>query len=184
MRRRRLQVVIGVVAVLSLVGASLALADKGHKEHGKKDSQFRVKLIGYNEVPSLNSPGRADLTLNVTDTTIGFTLVYSNLTGPPSMAHIHVGQPGVNGGIAVFFCGPAPAKSACPNSNSGTVTGTLSSTDVVGPTSQGFPAGNITPLIAALRAGFTYANMHTAAFPGGEIRGQIRGKHEDEDDDD
>jgi CHRD domain len=184
MRRRRLQVLVGVVAVLSLAGASLALADKGHKKEKGSGSQFRVHLNGYNEVPSLNSPGRAELTLNVTDTTIGFTLTYSNLTGPPSMAHIHVGQPGVNGGISVFFCGPAPAKSACPNSNSGTVTGTLTSADVVGPTSQGFPAGNITPLIAALRAGFTYANMHTAAFPAGEIRGQIRGKDENDDDDD
>jgi hypothetical protein len=178
MRRRRLQVVVGVVAVLSLVGASLALADKGH---GKKDSQFRVKLIGYNEVPSVNSPGKADLTLTVTDTTIGFTLVYSNLTGNPGAAHIHVGQPGVNGGVSVFFCGGG-GKPLCPASASGTVTGTITAADVQAIPGQGFPAGNITPVIAALRAGFTYANMHTAAFPGGEIRGQIRGKDEDDDD--
>ena len=36
-----------------------------------------------------------------------------------------------------------------------------------------FDPGNITPVIAALRAGFTYANLHTAKFPSGEIRGQI-----------
>jgi hypothetical protein len=182
MRRRRLQVVVGVVAVLSLVGASLALADKGHGK--KKDSQFRVKLIGYNEVPSVNSTGRADLTLNVTDTTIGFTLVYSGLTGNPGAAHIHVGQPGVNGGVSVFFCGGGGGKPACPASTSGTVTGTITAPDVQAIPGQGFPAGNITPVIAALRAGFTYANMHTANFPGGEIRGQIRGKDEDDNDDD
>jgi hypothetical protein len=177
MRRRRLQLVVGVVAVLSLIGASLALADWGH---GKKDSQIRVKLIGYNEVPPINTAAKADLKLNVSDTSIGFTLTYSNLSGPPTMAHIHVGQKGVNGDPVIFFCGPGHA--ACPATTSGTISGTLTAADVVGSVRQGFPAGQLGPLLAAMRAGVTYANMHTATFPTGEIRGQIRGKHGDDDD--
>jgi hypothetical protein len=169
MTRRRLRYAVFVVLVLSLAGASIALASKGHD---RKDGQFRAHMIGFNEVPSLNTPGHADLALTVTDTTIAFTLTYADLTGPPGAAHIHVGQIGVNGGVSVFFCGGG-GKPACPASNSGTVTGTIAAADVVGPTAQGFAVGNITPVIAALRAGVTYANMHTAAFPGGEIRGQI-----------
>jgi hypothetical protein len=169
MSRRRLRYAVGVVLVLCLVGASVALASRAHD---KKSSDFRAQLIGYNEAPSLNTPGHADLALTVTDTTITFTLKYADLTGAPAAAHIHVGQVGVNGGVSVFFCGGG-GKPACPLTNSGTVTGTIAAADVVAIPAQGFVAGDIAPVIAALRAGFTYANMHTAKFPGGEIRGQI-----------
>jgi hypothetical protein len=175
MSSRRLRYAGAVVLVVSLAGASFAFASSGHKN---KDSEFRATMIGYNEVPSLNTPGHATLALNVTDTTITFKLDYADLTGPPGAAHIHVGQPGVNGGVSVFFCGGG-GKPACPPSNSGSVSGTIAAADVVGPTAQGFNPGDIAPVIAALRAGVTYANMHTAKFPAGEIRGQVvRGGHD------
>jgi CHRD domain len=169
MNRRRLRYAVAVVLVLSLAGASFALASGGDKAKG---AQFRAHMIPYGEVPSLNSTGHADLTLNVTDTTITFKLDYADLTGPPLFSHIHVGQVGVNGGVSVFFCGGG-GKPACPASNSGSVSGSIVAADVVGPTAQGFDAGNITPLVAAIRAGVTYANMHTMKFPAGEIRGQL-----------
>jgi hypothetical protein len=173
MSRRRLSIAVGVVLALCLVGASMALASW---RHDKQSSQFGATLIGLNEVPSLNTPGHADLALTVTDTTIAFTLNYSGLTGAPMAAHIHIGQPGVNGGVSVFFCGGG-GKPACPATNSGTVTGTIAAADVQAIPSQGFAAGDIAPVIDALRQGFTYANMHTALFPAGEIRGQIGGEH-------
>ena len=169
MTSRRLRYAGAVVLIASLAGASFALASGGHKNKG---SEFQAKLIGYNEVPSLNTPGHATLALTVTDTTITFKLDYADLSGPPGAAHIHIGQPGVSGGVSVFFCGGG-GKPTCPASNSGSVSGTIAAADVVGPTAQGFVAGDITPVIAALRAGFTYANMHTTKFPVGEIRGQI-----------
>ena len=178
MTSRRLRYAGVVVLILSLAGASLALASGSHKNKG---SEFHAKLIGYGEVPALNTPGHAELALSVTDTTITFKLDYADLTGPPGAAHIHIGQKGVNGGVSVFFCGGG-GKPACPASNSGSVSGTITAADVVGPTAQGYAVGDIAPVIAALRAGVTYANMHTAKFPAGEIRGQIvRGKHGHED---
>jgi hypothetical protein len=171
MIRRRLSYAVGVVLVICLVGASVALASRGHD---RKSPQFGATLIGLNEVPSLNTPGHADLALTVTDTTIAFTLNYFDLTGPPMAAHIHIAQPGVNGGVSVFFCGGG-GKPACPQTTSGTVTGTIAAADVQAIPAQGFVAGDIAPVIAALRQGFTYANMHTALFPAGEIRGQIGG---------
>jgi CHRD domain-containing protein len=53
------------------------------------------------------------------------------------------------------------------------VTGTIRPSDVVGPTGQGIAAGEFEELVAAIRAGRAYANVHSAKFPGGEIRGQI-----------
>jgi hypothetical protein len=181
MTSRRLRYAGVVVLIVSLAGASFALASGGHKNKG---SEFRAKLIGYNEVPANNTPGHAQLALNVTDTTITFKLDYADLTGPPMMAHIHVGQKLVNGGVSVFFCGGG-GKPLCPGTTSGSVSGTITAADVVGPTAQGYAVGEIAPVITALRAGFTYANMHTTKFPGGEIRGQIvRGHgHDDHKDD-
>jgi hypothetical protein len=170
MTRRRLRFAVGIALALSLAGTSLAVASRGHDGNG---SQFQARMSGYNEVPSLNTTGHAKLALTVTNTTITFKLDYADLSGPPAAAHIHVGQVGVSGGVSVFFCGGG-GKPACPATTSGTVSGTIAAADVVGPVAQGYAVGDIAPVIAALRAGVTYANMHTAKFPGGEIRGQIR----------
>jgi hypothetical protein len=93
------------------------------------------------------------------------------------VAHVHVGQPGVAGGVSFFFCGGA--KPACPSSASGpvTITGTVLPADILGPTAQGFAAGDLNSIVKAIKAGFTYANMHTSAFTGGEIRGQLEAGH-------
>ena len=80
MTSRRLRYAGVVVLIVSLAGASFALASGGHKNKG---SEFRAKLIGYNEVPANNTPAHAELALNVTDTTITFKLDYADLTGAP-----------------------------------------------------------------------------------------------------
>jgi len=176
MTRRRLQLAAAVALVLGLVLASIALASGGNKGHGKHGKNFRAKLIGFNEVPATNSNGRGKLRLTLTDTEITFRLDYSGLSGNPAAAHIHVGQLNVNGGVAVFFCGGG-GKPACPASTSGSVSGTITAADLVGPAAQGYPAapaGKLADLERAIKAGVSYANMHTAQFPAGEIRGQIK----------
>lgn len=180
MTRRRLQLAAAVVFVLGLAAASIALAsggDKGHGKHGK--GEFRAKLIGFQEVPVVNTTGQARLRLSLTDTEITFQLDYSGLSGNPLFAHIHAGQKSVNGGVAVFFCGGG-GKPACPASTSGSVSGTIRASDLVGPAAQGYaaaPAGKLADLEKAIRGGVAYANMHTPNFPAGEIRGQIKHGH-------
>jgi hypothetical protein len=177
MTRRRLQLAAAVVFVLGLAGASIALASGGDKGHGKQGKgNFRAKLIGFQEVPVVNTTGHAKLRLSLTATEITFQLDYAGLSGPPLFAHIHAGQLSVNGGVAVFFCGGG-GKPACPDSPSGTVSGTIDAGDVIGPASQGFDPGNLEAVERAIRAGVAYANMHTTKFPGGEIRGQIKHGH-------
>ncbi len=86
----------------------------------------------------------------------------------------------------MFLCtnlgnGPVGTQ-ACPPS--GTVTGTIRPVDVIGPAGQGIAAGEFDELVAAIRAGATYANVHTDLRPGGEIRGQLGDRDNSGHDDD
>jgi hypothetical protein len=167
----RLRIAAVAAFVFALAGASIALAGAGK---GKDDDNgFSAHLIGFNEVPANNTAGHGDLTVTMTSTQITFRLVYADLSGPPAAAHIHVGQKNVNGGVSVFFCGGG-GQPPCPATTSGTVTGTITAANVVGPTAQGFNVGDLAAVERAIKAGVTYANMHTAKFPAGEIRGQVR----------
>jgi hypothetical protein len=74
--------------------------------------------------------------------------------------------------VVIFFCGGG-GRPSCPPEG-GTVEGTIVASDVTGgAAAQGFPAGDLATMLAAIRAGATYANLHTAARGAGEIRGQI-----------
>jgi CHRD domain len=135
--------------VFALAGASIALAGAGK---GKDDDNgFSAHLIGFNEVPPNNTAARGDLKFTMTSSQITFRLVYANLSGPPAAAHIHVGQKNVNGGVSVFFCGGG-GQPACPATTSGTVTGMITAANVVGPTAQGFSAGDLAAVERAIKA--------------------------------
>lgn len=180
MTRRRLQLAAAVVFVLGLAAASIALASGGNKGHGGNGKQFRANLTGFQETPALNTNGHGRLRLSMTSSEITFQLEYADLSGPPLVAHIHVGQRSVAGGVSVFFCGGG-GKPDCPASPSGTVSGTITAANVIGPAAQGYDAGDLAAVERAIRAGVTYANMHTTKFPGGEIRGQIKHGHSEGD---
>jgi hypothetical protein len=77
----------------------------------------------------------------------------------------------------VFFCtnlgnGPAGTQ-PCPAAPA-TVTGSFTSTNVIGPVGQGIFVGDFAALVTALRTGTAYANVHSTLYPGGEIRGQVQ----------
>ena len=110
-------------------------------------------------------------TVNDTDSSVHFVLQYSGLQATVTASHIHVGQPNVNGGVTVFFCGGG-GRPACPQE--GTVEGDFVANDVLALTAQQLDLHNLAKLLAAIRAGKTYANVHTLTSPGGEIRGQIQ----------
>jgi hypothetical protein len=77
----------------------------------------------------------------------------------------------------IWLCGtatnPGPAGTpACP-SPGGSVQGTVSAANVVGPAGQGVAAGEWERALHALRSGVSYVNVHSNKYPGGEIRGQV-----------
>ncbi|MFI1104598.1 CHRD domain-containing protein [Streptomyces melanogenes] len=103
----------------------------------------------------------------------------AHLTGLSNVtqSHIHFGGRARSGGISAHLCaGPssgAPAGTpVCPAAG-GTVTGTLKPASIIGPAEQGTAPADFTALVAAMRAGETYANVHPTAFPAGAIRGQL-----------
>src|SRR5215470_1122071 len=171
--------VMSLACAAALAGGSLAV----HAAH--EAINLRAQLSGLNEVPPTNSRGSAELRaqLSADESTITFTLSFQGLTGAPAAAHIHFGQSRVNGGVMVFFCGGG-GKPACPPATSGTVSGTITAADIVGPAAQGIqpaPAGDFADVVRAIKTNRGYANMHTAQFPAGEIRGQVQVSGGDED---
>lgn len=182
-RRRHPSIVKGESSMkkhlaLSLISA-VVLSGSGLAAHADffKDTDLRAQLRGLHESPPTNSKATGDLKaeINADETAITFTLTFSNLTANAAVAHIHFGPTKVNGGVMVFFCGGG-GKPACPAATSGTVTGTITAADIVGPAPQGIPAapaGAFADVVRAIKTGNGYANVHTATFPGGEIRGQV-----------
>jgi len=167
---------LGVIAVLALVATSLALAKGGHGRAKSGKGSISAKLNGYQETPSLNSTGRGSFKAKLDEDVITFKLEWADLSGPPLFAHVHIAQRGVPGGVSFFLCGGG-SKPACPQVTSGTVNGTVGPADIIGPTAQGFAPGDLDSVLAAIRAGVSYANVHTTKFPAGEIRGQLGGGH-------
>jgi len=159
------------------VSASTVLARDDH--HSKRDHQA-ARLSGYQEVPSISTvaSGRFKASIDDQSGSIHYELSYSGLEAEVRQAHIHFGQRSVNGGISVFLCqttfNPDPTGLAPTCPQSGTVTGVLTLNNVIGPAGQGIAATEFAELVAAIRAGVAYANVHSTKFPGGEIRGQLR----------
>jgi hypothetical protein len=162
------------------------------------NDRIRVKLIGYEEVPAVSTAasGRFRAQISDDELSIAFKLTYTGLQGTVAQAHIHVGQRSVNGGIVLWLCGtatnPGPAGTqTCPVPMPGQeaeVSGTLDAGDVVAITGtnagQQISAGELAEVIAAIRAGVAYVNVHTSLSPGGEIRAQIGGGQGQHDHDD
>ena len=177
--RRRVQLAgaVALVALLGVVAAAVATSS---------GSSISERLKGYEEVPAVSTEGngRFQAWISRFDDSIRYRLSYRELEGAVLQAHIHLGQEHVNGGISVWLCGnprttppivtPPPNTPACPPAPA-TVTGEIGPEDVVGPASQGIAAMEFDELVRAIRAGVTYANVHSEKFPGGEIRAQLDG---------
>jgi hypothetical protein len=187
MRKRRL-----FSALIFVIPAVLAVATIAVAGDGGRNSFKSSRLNGYEEVVgpgpiSTTGTGSFEARLNNAGDVISFELAYSDLEGGAvSAAHIHFGQRSVGGGVIAFLCGGGTKPAPCPAS--GTVTGTITMTDIQGPNGQGIEAGSFAEAVRALRAGMVYANVHTARWPSGEIRGQINDRDQrdsdgDEDDD-
>lgn len=176
---KRVAVVLSLLAVATASAIALPQGFKAIKEF----------LTGYEEVPSVSTTGNGRFNARISndESEIQWELSYSDLEGAVQQAHIHIGNVGVNGGISVFLCtnlgnGPAGTQ-PCP-APPATISGTIVAADVspnipatLAARNQGLNTGEIDELIAAMRAGATYVNVHSTIWPGGEIRSQIDGNN-------
>jgi hypothetical protein len=164
-----------------LAGVAGVVAVQDTWADGGRRRSLNADLDGFQEVPmALSTTGSGELRVrfNRHDNSFEYRLTYEDLEGIVTQAHIHFGRPGVNGGISVWLCGtsanPGPAGTpTCPGPNSGEVSGTITSAEVVGPEAQGIALGEFDELVRAMREGATYANVQSTTRPGGEIRGHI-----------
>lgn len=135
---------------------------------------FRASLTGSNELPVNLSAGTGDVSMKIDESpaSASITLRYSGLTGNATMAHLRLGNRWENGPVIVTICGGASGRT-CPAQNlEMTFTFPLTAGAITAIPAQGF-AADVPTLIRAIRAGVVYANVHTAQYPNGEIRGQI-----------
>jgi CHRD domain-containing protein len=135
-----------LLALLFLLGVQGAAQGQAH---------LTAKLTGPQEVPSVATAATGTAWLTLTSGGVSFYVTVNGLSGPIIAAHIHNAQAGTNGGVVRTLTG-----------------------DFVGNTGTGIwtaaDAEPLTPaLITQLMNGNCYVNVHTAANPGGEIRGQI-----------
>lgn len=180
-RHRRLLVVAVTVGMAVAITASGSAATPDDPNRGQ--NVLREQLSGYAETPqALSTTAGGDFRAQINNQTqeISWRLSYSAVGTTVTQAHVHFGSPAQSGGISVFLCtnlgnGPAGTQ-ACP-AGPATVTGTIRPADVIGPAGQGIAAGEFAELVQAVRAGFTYVNVHTTAFPAGEIRAQLGHHH-------
>jgi len=138
---------------IGLGGAGVALLGLTSRSQAATTT-FNATLNATSEVPPNQSPatGTATVTLDSATNTITWNGTFSGLTGPATAAHIHGPAPvGKNAGVILFL---AP--------KGGPVNSPLQGTDKLTPEQ-----------VADLMAGNYYVNIHTAANPGGEIRGQL-----------
>jgi hypothetical protein len=114
--------------------------------------EFHATMTGAQEVPPNQTTGTGDAlaTLDTSTKVLHFTVQWSGLTGPAAAAHFHgPAKPGANAGVQVPIDGKSPTS---PQTGDATLTDAQ---------------------IKDLMAGLWYANVHTAANGGGEIRGQL-----------
>jgi YVTN family beta-propeller protein len=125
---------------------------------------FRAQLNGDQEVPRVpttSASGEALFVVSADEASLSFQLSVTGLDAAQiTGAHIHFAPPGVGGPVVV----PLATSGFTPP-----LRGMLTASDLS-------PEGGVNTfadLIAALRAGNTYVNVHSLAHPSGEIRGQI-----------
>ena len=152
--------------IASLIGCDMIFSDG---EGGDSSTEYVVALSGDSEVPPVDTDaaGEADIEVNEERTALQYSLTVSAIDSVVA-AHIHLGGPGENGPVVVpLFDGPATSVQDASVIAEGTVTQADLINELEG---QPFQA-----LVDAMENGNAYVNVHTAANPAGEVRGQING---------
>jgi hypothetical protein len=152
-------------ALLALTAVTaVACDDEDEDIDAPPDTQtLSADLTGAAERPTpvtTNATGDAEFVISTsgTTTTITYTVTVSGLSGPITAAHIHGPA---NASVAANVIVPLSAVTGSGTSFTGSFTTTGNSTI------------DMATLVTHMLAGNTYINIHTAANPNGEIRGQI-----------
>lgn len=146
--RSRLPAIVAAALWLVLASGCSLQQTRSERDHL---AAFSTRMTGMNEVPPVNTTatGTVDAVLDRRTRLLRWKMSYSNLSGPATLAHFHGPAPiGANAAVALAFAQPV----ASPYEGRAMLTQQQA---------------------ADLLAGLWYVNVHTAAHPGGEMRGQM-----------
>lgn len=162
------------VASCNKVESDVELQDDLVLKKGNVVQNFTAHLSGDQEVPTRETlaTGQAIFQLSKDGTKLSYKLIVANLENL-HMAHIHIAPAGTNGGVVVWLYPAAPPMMLIPGVTNGILAqGVISQANMVG---TGPNLGlTFEGLIAKIKEGNAYVNIHTSQFAGGEIRGQIK----------
>ena len=156
--------------VLAYIVLLMALLVQGGVA-AEQDHTFAAVLTGEEEVPPVATEmgGSVRIRFNDDFTAAAFTLTVTDGVRV-QQAHIHCGVPGVNGPVVVFLAGfHAPGWDVDGKWIDHAV---FTQANIV----NSACGATLVELTQSMKDGRTYANVHTVAHPGGEIRGQIVSK--------
>jgi hypothetical protein len=139
---------------------------------GAQTATFQATLDGKQQSPPIDTTasGTATFTLSADGMSLSYTLSVAD-TENITMAHIHIAAAGQNGPVAAWLYPSQPHAETKPGKFTGVLaTGTITAADLAGP----LQGKTIADLVADIKAGNAYVNVHTTAHAGGEIRGQIQ----------
>ena len=169
--QKQLSILFAAAAALTAVTFAFAAPPEAKK--------FIAHLAGGNESPprDTNAQGQAKFDLSADGESLDYRLNVANIENVVA-AHIHLGAADENGPVVAFLYGPQPAGGA--RIDGVIATGTITEDDLIGP----LAGATFDDLLAAMRAGNTYVNVHTndgiappntgpGDFPPGEIRGPL-----------
>jgi hypothetical protein len=171
MRTRVVLTTAAAAALLSFSDVTVAGADDDHRRPQNIFTAGRMRPSNETPICSATGTGSTRIEIAEDEQSLTFEVSY-DLEGTVTVAHVHLGQAFVAGGVSFFFCGGG-GKPACDPSPA-TITGTVVPADILGPVGQGVAAGEFAEVVRAIRAGDAYSNVHSNICPGGEVRGQLR----------
>ena len=168
-------------AVLLLLAAAACSADTAEAPERAEllapifaaaaDDHFSTHATGAEEVPANSSRAQGQALFRLSDDgmELHYRLIVANIENV-TQSHIHRAPAGTNGGVVVWLYPTAPPAQLIPGRTQGILAeGTITAADLVGSLAE----QPLSALVAEIRSGNAYVNVHTSQFPPGEIRGQI-----------
>lgn len=140
---------LAVACALAFTAGCNTMSNMMHGD--RKSTSESVNLAGSNEVPAVTSSASGSGTVSVSgDCSVTANITVTGMT--PTAAHIHMAEPGKNGGVIVPFVKQGENTFVAP------------------------PGAKLNEeQCRAYKSGNTYVNVHSAKNPGGEIRAQLKG---------
>ncbi|SCZ52220.1 CHRD domain-containing protein [Thiohalomonas denitrificans] len=165
------QNVFAMAALLALptmaMGQDDELRERGQEREKGEFAKFELALSEAQVVPAIESEGRGELTISFNDelSEVNYRLEVSDTNTAVTSAHLHCAPAGENGPVVV------------PLVTEGEEQNTFTSNDITLAGEQqeacGVPINNIASLFNAITENDIYVNVHTEAYPDGELRAQI-----------